>query len=647
MNGTMRSRWVDVAVALGLGALVLWLYLPTLGYGIWWDDPITFSAGADRPLWELLGGLSGYPYFRPLTYLFRRIWWRDGVLDAPAIHAAQVFFHLLAVMLTWLLARTWTGSRVAAALAALIFAVLPFGHQAVSWTATPQVMLTLLILASVLAYTRFRTGGRAWRWLVVSLGTYAAALFTQEAAAPLCLLFPLIERWPPRTDAAAPARVRWSLGHLALAGVYFMMYAQADRQTGHSGWSFQPEVSAYLLQAVALPMARLAAFVAAWDVGQTAVGWLALFLVVWLAVVWALAQSGHRRLALVASTWIALVLAVPWALLDWEYVMIAPRLVYPAAPAIAMLWAMLVALALAPDRRPMLRRSAAVATLFILGLSVWDLRAQDRLLAVGARHLGAAVAVQADPSQRLVFINFPDRYAMRRAPYPLGYWGVTLAPVVQSLSDYAVTLKGRGARTSTWSMPQVDDAGLKAWPYQADLRGIRLEWPALVAEAGEADWIYLSRYLPDGTLRLDAVGGFRPPESGLVSDFGPARLLAARLSPADQEARAELQLTWHRGPSPGPDLDDTVFVHVVDEAGRPLLTADGDSWGGLVPPKAWPADRAVLDLRTLELSGLAPGRYAVRVGLYNRRTGARYPATGPDGLALPDGAVTIGELTRQ
>lgn len=652
MGFATRSRWLDGAIILGLGAIVLWLYLPTLGHGIWWDDPITFAAVADRSLAAILGGLRDSPYFRPLTLLFRRLWWHDGVLDAPAIHAAQVFFHLVAIGLTWALARSWTGSRLAAVLAALIFAVFPFSHQAVSWTATPQVLLTVLILTSVLAYTQFRTGGRERRWLALSLGAYVAALFTQEAAAPLCLLFPLIEMRPPRTDAGAPARVQWTLGHLVLAGFYALLFVQADRQAGHSGWHFQPQVAGYLLQAVVLPIARLAAILADWRAGDQTLMLTALLLLVWLAVAWLLARWGRGRLALLSSAWIALVLAAPWAFLDWEYVMIAPRLVYPAVPAIGLMWAMLAAEALAPARRPALRLAAAAALVVVIGVSVADVRAQESMLASGTQHLGEAVAAQTDPAQRLVFINFPDRYAMRHAPYPLGYWGVTLAPVVQSLSDYAITLTGHGDETSNWSMPQVDADALDAWPYETDLRGVRIEWPQLAAEAREADWIYLSRFLPGGTLRLDPVGGFRPPDTGyrpgteILGDFGPARLVSAHIVPAGGNAPPRLHLTWHRGVEPGPVLEDTAFVHVVDDTGALVANADGDAWGGLLPPKAWPADRAVLDVRTLEVSQLPPGRYAVKVGFYNRASGARYPLTGADGRAIPGGEVLVGEVIR-
>jgi hypothetical protein len=53
----------------------------------------------------------------------------------------------------------------------------------------------------------------------------------------------------------------------------------------------------------------------------------------------------------------------------------------------------------------------------------------------------------------------------------------------------------------------------------------------------------------------------------------------------------------------------------------------------------------VLDVRALDLSGLPAGSYTVVVGLYNRKTGERYPATDATGHRLPNDAVPAGTLT--
>jgi hypothetical protein len=119
----------------------------------------------------------------------------------------------------------------------------------------------------------------------------------------------------------------------------------------------------------------------------------------------------------------------------------------------------------------------------------------------------------------------------------------------------------------------------------------------------------------------------------------------ARLAEAQVEVSAShmltLRLTWaclgllreH----------DTVFVHFWKD-GAFVGDADGDSLGGLIPLLAWKPGTEIVDVRQVDVSRFRPGRYEVRVGIYNRVDGTRYPAQGSNGQRFPDDEAVVHVL---
>ncbi len=88
------------------------------------------------------------------------------------------------------------------------------------------------------------------------------------------------------------------------------------------------------------------------------------------------------------------------------------------------------------------------------------------------------------------------------------------------------------------------------------------------------------------------------------------------------------------------DADYTVFVHlgVADDPARIVAQDDGPPLDGRWPTSLWLPGRAVDDLHRVPLpADLPPGRYAVRVGLYDPATGERLRlADGRDALVLAE-----------
>ena len=241
-------------------------------------------------------------------------------------------------------------------------------------------------------------------------------------------------------------------------------------------------------------------------------------------------------------------------------------------------------------------------------------------------------------NQNLLFINYPDRIELRPAPYPLGNWGLILAPVAQNLADYAVAKVGNSASDHSLSAFQIgaDDRGV--WPYMVFMRGEDTPAQKLYEVAAKTDRVLITDYLPNGQLRLREVGAIRSSQlsPSSLATFGDAvQLISDTIIPSDELG---LTLVW-RSLKPLRD-GDTIFVHVW-QGDQFVQAYDGDSLGGLIPLTTWQANTTVIDVRHLPLPGPDPARYEVRVGIYNRNDGARYPAFDANGQRLPDDAVPL------
>ncbi|MFN8535464.1 MAG: DUF2723 domain-containing protein [Dehalococcoidia bacterium] len=129
-----------------------------------------------------------------------------------------------------------------------------------------------------------------------------------------------------------------------------------------------------------------------------------------------------------------------------------------------------------------------------------------------------------------------------------------------------------------------------------------------------------------GTIRV-----VRPPAGA------PARLVGAdfagvgRLDGITVDG-ATVRLYWT---AVGPTLAPlTVFLHLVDQAGRIVAQADGPPAGGALPTDSWLAGEQILDERRLALAGLPSGDYRLLAGLYDPATGRRVPTGATDAADL-------------
>jgi hypothetical protein len=88
---------------------------------------------------------------------------------------------------------------------------------------------------------------------------------------------------------------------------------------------------------------------------------------------------------------------------------------------------------------------------------------------------------------------------------------------------------------------------------------------------------------------------------------------------------------------------DTIFTHLGPAGQPPIAQTDGDPWLGLLPLALWQPGDTIREQRFILLpEETSVDRCEIWVGVYNRVTGERLPATTPQGEPLPDDAVNIG-----
>lgn len=659
---TLRTANQGRGWLLGTAVLILLLttalYAPALNFGFWWDDPVWYSHMPGRAWWELLLPVPEFQYYRPGSMLYVSLFLRDdGTYAAPLLHWAQIGWHLLNGALLLAIARRLRLNRWAAGIALLLFLLHPFLYQAAAWAAPNQPMAGAFQNGAWLLFL-VAQARRERRLYGLSLLLFFAALTLQESGAALAPA-PLLLAWSQRMVAdrdgwRLPALLRhgwralwgWPLLYLLLGGLFTLVWALAPRKEGITGVALDGRTAVYLWQGWVYPLlGRLRGYDP--EMAQPFVWVAALFLLVSAALLGWAARRGRGAVALAAWLWGLLAILPAVIGLRYSYVAVGPRLLYAAAPGIVLLWA--AALGGAGRKTPLV---GAALALLIAGQSGLLLRQFATMYAAGTAHLQQTVTVLSAPEgQSALFVNYPDRYAPRRAPYPLGYWGMTLAPVVVELGDFPPVLTGAAAQTTSRAAPWLDAAAREAAPWQVDMRGVIVTPDELLALAAGQDGVYVTEYGANGRFTLRFVGKLAAAaDSGCaLARFGDALCLqAVALTPTD--AGLQLDLRWQALAPLPPAL--TVFVHLGAPGQPPLAQADGDGWGGLLPPALWPVDRLVVDRRVLagetavSTETAVPAGMSVRVGVYDRLTGERWSAVAVvDGAErpLPDGAWPVGE----
>ncbi len=183
-------------------------YLGSLGYGFIFDDRRQIALNPQVQSWGYLSRLltthvwsqkaaeTLIPQYRPLFSVWLLIIYSFAGATEWVWHAASIALYALSTYLVYRLADELLQDRLAAAVAALVFAVHPIHIESVCWvSACNELLLGPLVAISLI---HFHKGIRLnaepfWNsWTLLSLLAWTAALFTKESVLPVVTVFPYL-----------------------------------------------------------------------------------------------------------------------------------------------------------------------------------------------------------------------------------------------------------------------------------------------------------------------------------------------------------------------------------------------------------------------------------------------------------------------
>jgi hypothetical protein len=651
MRFTVLPRLHRLLALVGLLLITAWIYAPALKFGFIWDDPLWYGRVIGKSFIELVSPMADYHMYRPALVLYNRIFLNpDGTFAAPMLHAAQIGWHLLSICLLYALCRRLgLGSRTAFA-AGLLFAWHPFSHQATAWSAPAQPMAGTLQLGTFLAYTWARRGHKSSLLAAgISVLLFLLALAVQENSAALCLL-PLLIEWvlrrspgaSPRPSTPVWRKIPWlALTYPLVAAGFGTLWLLTPRQSGLTALACEADVQLYFIQGFIFPLlGRPAGYAPGYTLAPAIILILFGLTLFWLlATAW---RTGRVRQAVLALAWGLFGVIVPATQLSYSYASISSRLFYHASPGATLLWACALlppASASAPRR---LWRAAGTVTLCLIAIQSTSLLVGfQQVYAAGTAHMTEFIQSTQTGVDRLLYVNFPSRYTPKRPPYPIGNWRVMLAPGSVELGAFAASATGHRPQAISRYMPWIDAEPRDAGPYQIDMRGELAPPEQLYQSAHEVGAVYLSRYHADGTFELQRAGSLIAAQTSGCTGITFGEILCLQEAQAERRSdRLYLILTWLSLSPAQPH--DTIFVHMGQPDQAPIAQADGDFWLGMLPlPTLAPGD-TIQEQRIIPLpEGIPPSQYEIHIGVYNRLTGARLPATTPQGDLLPNSATII------
>src|SRR5262245_16259141 len=203
---------VDVVWILAIAAATIAAFLPLASNQfVNWDDPYALS-GNERlgspgvVTWAFTTRLMGH--FQPIAWLTWSAVNSLAGMTPIAFHALSLIGHVVNAALVYLLTGRLARKaglqppkvHVAAAAAALVFAVHPLRVEPVAWaSAFPYVLsLTWLLVATLMYVRSAEGGGNRPTWLAASVIAFALSLLSRVAALGFPLVLLVLEVFPLR-----------------------------------------------------------------------------------------------------------------------------------------------------------------------------------------------------------------------------------------------------------------------------------------------------------------------------------------------------------------------------------------------------------------------------------------------------------------
>src|SRR5690348_10036401 len=258
----LLSVRIFLVVALCLGAVVFAVYSPSLNFQFVLDDHrFTGDPRIQFPdhVWDYFANyvwaqFTGGPpsFYRPLFLVWLRINFILSAMSPWGWHLLSIVKHLAVAVLLGFLVLRLLRDRIAALIAATLFALHPAQTESVAWVTVPDPLMSAAVLGAVLLYLRWievfphpqrqeRKSRKAARtkkaesyWLIASAAACFAALLAKETAILLpILIFALALMVPRGENGDVDFRVRLrralrkTVPFLCVTGLYLLMRLHA------------------------------------------------------------------------------------------------------------------------------------------------------------------------------------------------------------------------------------------------------------------------------------------------------------------------------------------------------------------------------------------------------------------------------------
>ncbi|HEY6200336.1 MAG TPA: tetratricopeptide repeat protein [Candidatus Binatia bacterium] len=211
----MKSAVTSIAAPLLVAAVTLIAFAPVLQNGFTnWDDPpsLLYNPNYRGLSWpHLLWMFTTFQnsLYRPLTWMTLGADYLVWGMNPAGYHLSALLFHAANAVLFYfvalkLLSTTTAGERnaltVAAATAALLFAVHPLQVEAVAWTqARENVVAGFFFLLTLICYLKAVTESGAYqRWMIAAVICYGLCLLGKGAFVTLPIGLLILDFYPLR-----------------------------------------------------------------------------------------------------------------------------------------------------------------------------------------------------------------------------------------------------------------------------------------------------------------------------------------------------------------------------------------------------------------------------------------------------------------
>ncbi len=579
-------------------------------------------------------------YYRPIVNFILHVGLVYGgvPLSAPIWHMVILWNHLLNLALVGALARALRLKTGAQVVAMLVFALFPFNAQAVVWVlAWFHPLVTTAVLAFCVAGLRFlnrqdakfakKRKRKEIGWIAAAWVVGGIAPFIHENGV---LAVPLLGWLVLCRYGVRETRVRWKqlilvmLPPLLCTLLYFwlrrVLFNPVGEQAALGTYLF--ENMAVFAQGISFPLQFLAARLPFDGVTQAWLGFAAFVGIVCVVMVRTTHVSSLQRTVLAGLGWWVLA-SLPAALaLTPIYVQLSERLLYVAAPGVALVYGAL----LGSDRARhalTLRVVRVVTVLGIVVLSLGFIVGQNRLfeaLGNGYREMSDLLREAEDVPTLLV--NMPQQVDATSYTLPLTREHAFMLHEYLPLRDFVWLNTGREfSQLGAVVYPDILDTWEGYAPYFYSSGNLSV---------AQSDRVILFSLI-GGQYRARLAGARVDEIEGMVADFGSVRLLSVTFAREGDFVRVELR--WRR--ESDAEIPYVVFAHLLCQQ-ELISQSDGAPVGNLYEFAAWQVGESWIDYRYLDLreGGTPDDCLALRVGLYRRDDGTRALATDATGNVM-------------